>query len=122
MTAVSILGTVQQLAVFVAMGTIPALLAFGVLGWLTITGWAITCTAGPVAAIQLWRFRESGRRAGLVLYGFAVLYYVLGAVWLAALTFSLPFGLLLLPQTKAVVRTFDRSPAHTGEEKTALSG
>jgi hypothetical protein len=39
------------------------------LGLATLFGWAITLFAGPVAAVQLWRLKESGRRAALLVVG-----------------------------------------------------
>lgn len=44
----------------------------------------VTLVVGPVAAVQLWRFRESGRRAGIVLFGFGLAYYVVGLIALRA--------------------------------------
>ena len=57
---------------------IEALLATGTLGALTIVGWLVTLIAGPMAAIQLFRLRESGRIAAAVFFGSMLIYYVVG--------------------------------------------
>jgi hypothetical protein len=86
----------------------------GLLGGLTILGWVITFVAGSVAGVQLWRFRESGRRAGIVLFGYNIVYYIAGlfclrspeaSVWqllIAAGTSTLPLLVLLAPRTRAL--------------------
>ena len=61
LAAVSVLGTVWFVAAFAAAGELQALLTSGLLGSLTIVGWVITLVVGPVATVQLWRFRQSGR-------------------------------------------------------------
>jgi hypothetical protein len=55
-----------------------ALLATGTFGLLTVAGWLITFVAGPVAAVQLFRVRPSGRFAAAVLFGSMLVYYVVG--------------------------------------------
>lgn len=108
----SVVGTLLFVAGLAAAGRLPALLASGLLGVLTAVGWAITLVAGPLAAAQLWRFRESGRRAGVVLFGSGFAYYVVGLLALrspeasawqiigAATAFALPLIVLLLPRTR----------------------
>jgi hypothetical protein len=117
LAAVSVLGTVWFVAAFAAAGGLRGLLTSGLLGGLTIVGWVITLVAGPVATVQLWRFRQSGRRAGIVLFGYSLAYYLLG--WLAlrspeastrqivaAVTmFALPLVVLLLPRTRMLFTT-----------------
>jgi hypothetical protein len=72
-------------------------------------------TAGPLAAIQLWRFRESGRRAGVLLFGSGLAYYVAGfavrsqeastlPILISATSFALPLAVLLLPRTRVLLR------------------
>ena len=78
LAAVSVLGTLWFIAAFGAAGRLGPLVRTGVLGGLTIVGWAVTLFVGPVAAVQLWRFRESGRRAGIIFFGSGVAYYVVG--------------------------------------------
>jgi hypothetical protein len=112
LAAVDVLGTVWFVAVLAAAGGLRALLSAGLLGGLTIVGWAIALVAGPVAAVQLWRFRQSGRRAGIILFGYGLAYYLVGLLALrspeasirqlfaAAATFALPLVVLLLPRTR----------------------
>lgn len=107
LAAVSVVGTLWFVAAFASRGGLGALLLSGLLGGLTFVGWLITLVVGPVAAIQLWRFRESGRRAGIVLFGFGFVYYVVGLLVLrapgasivqivaAAAVFAVPVLLLL---------------------------
>lgn len=42
-----------------ASGHLTALARPGALGILTFVGWVIVLTAGPIAAVQLWRLRRS---------------------------------------------------------------
>jgi hypothetical protein len=110
--AVSVLGTVWFVAGFVAAGGLRALLTSGLVGVLTIVGWVIALVVGPVATVQLWRFRQSGRRAGIVLFGYGLAYYLVGLIALrspeastrqifaAAAMFGLPLVVLLLPRTR----------------------
>ena len=115
LAGLSVLGTVWFVAVFAAAGGLRALLTSGLLGALTITGWVIAVVVGPVAAVQLWRFQDSGRRAGIVLFGYGLAYYVVGllvlrspeaSVWqilAAAGMFALPLVVLLTPQTRTLL-------------------
>jgi hypothetical protein len=114
LAAVSVLGTVWIVAALAAGGDLRALLTSGLLGGLTIVGWVITLVVGPVAAVQLWRFRQSGRRAGIILFGYGLAYYVVGLlalrspeastwqIFAAAVVFGLPLALLLLPRIRAL--------------------
>jgi len=117
LAAVSVLGTVWFVAAFAATGGLRSLLTSGVLGGLTIVGWVIALVVGPVATVQLWRFRQSGRRAGIVLFGYGLAYYLLGLlalrspeaptrqVFAATTMFGLPLVVLLLPRTRALFAT-----------------
>ncbi len=108
----SVLGTLWFVTVIAAAGRMQPILATGLLGVLTVIGWAVTLVVGPIAAVQLWRFRESGRRAGLVLFGSGVAYYIVGWFGLrspqasalscavATTWFALPLVVLLLPRTR----------------------
>jgi hypothetical protein len=110
--AVSVLGTLWFVAVFSARGGLSALFASGLLGVLTIFGWTVSLVMGPITAIQLWRLRESGRRAGIVLFGYGLGYYLVGLVVLrspeasvpqivfALALFALPLLVLLSPRTR----------------------
>ncbi len=112
LAAVSVLGTLWFVAAFAAAGGLRALLTSGLLGSLTIVGWAIAFIVGPVAAVQLWRFRDSGRRAGIILFGYGLAYYAVGLLWLrapeastwsilvAAVMFALPLLVLLSPRIR----------------------
>jgi hypothetical protein len=55
-----------------------ALVTTGAFGVATMVGWAITFIVGPFATVQLLRVRNSGRMAGIVLFGFMLLYYACG--------------------------------------------
>jgi hypothetical protein len=57
LAAVSVLSTLWFISAFAAAGGLRPLLTSGLLGGLTIVGWVITLVLGPVAAVQLWRFR-----------------------------------------------------------------
>jgi hypothetical protein len=115
LAAVSVLGTVWFVAAFAAAGGLRALLTSGLLGGLTIVGWLIALVVGPVATVQLWRFRQSGRRAGIVLFGYGLAYYVVGLlalrspeastrqVLVAATMFALPLVVLLRSRVSASV-------------------
>jgi hypothetical protein len=112
LAAVSVLGTLWFVVAFAAAGGLGPLLSSGLLGGLTIVGWVIALVVGPVAAVQLWRFRESGRRAGIILFGFGLLYYAVGLFALrapeasvgqivaAATMFAVPLVVLISPRAK----------------------
>jgi hypothetical protein len=114
LTALSLIRTVWFVAGFVGAGGLRGLLTSGLLGGLTILGWMIVFVAGPVAGVQLWRFRESGRHAGIILFGYNVAYYIAGLLWLrspsasswqifiAACASALPLLVLLSPRTRAL--------------------
>ena len=107
LAAASVLMTVWFVAAFAARAGMGPLLRSGILGGLTLLGWVVTLVSGPIAAVQLWRFRESGRRAGIILFGFGLAYYLVGLVAVrgpgasirqimaAAMMFSLPLLVLL---------------------------
>jgi hypothetical protein len=112
LSAFSVAGTVWFIAAFAAAGGMQELLSSGALGILTIACWCVVLLAGPVAAVQLWRFRRSGRRAGLVLFGTSVLYYGVGLLALrapeapvgpiitSAVIFAVPLLVLLAPRAR----------------------
>jgi hypothetical protein len=112
LAALSVLGTVWFVTAFAAAGGLRGLLTSGLLGGLTIVGWVIALAVGPVATVQLWRFRQSGRRAGILLFGYGLAYYLVGLLALrspeastrqisaAAAMFALPLVVLLLPRTR----------------------
>jgi hypothetical protein len=60
-------------------GAVSQLIQTGTFGAWTILGWILILTGGPFAAVQLWRFRPSGRVVAIVLFANAALYYSVGA-------------------------------------------
>ena len=78
LAAFSVVSTVQLVVALAIHGQLGAILTRNALGALTVTGWIICLTVGPVAVIQLWRYRNSGRQAGMVLFGYTVAYYLAG--------------------------------------------
>jgi hypothetical protein len=113
LAAVSVFGTVWIVTAFVWSGALILLLKAGLLGAATIVGWVIALAVGPIATVQLWRFRQS-RRAGIILFGSGLAYYLVGllawrapgaSVWAnvaMAATYALPLAALLLPRTRTV--------------------
>jgi hypothetical protein len=77
LAVLSVIATAVFVFRFGAVG-LRALLATGMFGLITIIGWIITFTVGPVAAIQLYRLRPSGRIAAAVLFGTMLVYYIVG--------------------------------------------
>lgn len=89
-------------------------IASGVFGWLTMAAWAVALATGPLAFVSLWKFRETGRLAAIVFFGYGLAYYaaglaILGAadtgaagVLLAFATFAAPLAVLFLPSTRRV--------------------
>jgi hypothetical protein len=59
----------------IALGHSPGL------AMLTIAGWLLILTAGPVAVVQLWRLRRVGLFLTAVLTGIACVYYLLGLLF-----------------------------------------
>ena len=55
-----------------------ALLTTGLLRGLTIVGWVITLVVGPGGGCPVVRLRPSVRRAGVILLGYGLAYYVVG--------------------------------------------
>jgi hypothetical protein len=68
-----------------------------------------------VAAVQLWRYRDSGRRAGILLFGSILAYYVIGfltvrspeapvgPIAVVAVFCAAPLFVLLSPRTRMLV-------------------
>src|SRR5215471_17289815 len=108
LAALSFSVTLAFIALTVRTGGLTDLLSRGAFGAATAFGWGVTLTAGPLAAVELWRFRERGRRAGIVMFGSSMLYYVIGALtWrspsvpiapilLAIAVYAVPLAVLLL--------------------------
>ena len=110
--AVSVIFTIALIVMLVGPRGLRPLLETGPLGIFTLVGWVITLAAGPIAAVRLWQLRQSGRLAGLVLFGFGILYYVAGLIWLrapeaqttqilmAVAGYSVPFIILAVPAAR----------------------
>ena len=110
--AASVVFTIWLMLVLVSAGAHRQLFAAGALGVLTALGWLVTLTLGPVAAVQLWRLKESGRLAALAVFGFGVVYYTAGFFWLrtpgaprtqivaAIVAYAIPVAMLALPAAK----------------------
>jgi surface polysaccharide O-acyltransferase-like enzyme len=64
------------------LGALGVFVRSGALGLTTITGWIVILTAGPVAAIQLWRLRRLGLFATAMLCVIACAYYIVGFLFL----------------------------------------
>jgi hypothetical protein len=64
------------------LGALGVFFRSGALGLTTVTGWIVILTAGPVAAIQLWRLRRLGLFATSMLCVIACVYYVAGFLFL----------------------------------------
>jgi hypothetical protein len=70
----AIIRTVFMVHSFSSTNSLRALLADGVFGVISVSGWILTLAMGPFAAVQLWRLRESGRRTSLFLAVYGLLY------------------------------------------------
>ena len=73
--AIAVILTAIGVGQFAVGGAFGALVHSGALGLTTIAAWLIILTAGPVAAIQLWRLRRIGLFATAILCGIAFTYY-----------------------------------------------
>ena len=109
--AISVVFTIWLILVIGTAGGFVPLLRSGALGIMTFIGWTVTLALGPITAVQLGRYKETGRRAGLVLFGFGVVYYLSGLLWLSAqdaqsqivvavAAYALPFVFLALPSAR----------------------
>jgi len=75
-----IIRTIVLIWRFSRLGGLGALM-HGIFGAATILGWLLTLAIGPFASTQLWRLRESGRKASLLLAVYALLYYIAGGLF-----------------------------------------
>lgn len=110
--AASLVLTIWLILQLVIPRGVQPLLDTGPLGFLTLAGWAVTLLIGPIAAVQLWRLRPSGRVAGLIVFGFGLIYYTVGLIWLRApealigdiavamLAHAVPVAILALPAAR----------------------
>jgi len=78
LVAISVFNTVWFILWFAPrMG---ALMRSGTLSTMTLIGWAVTLTFGPFAAVELFRLRNRGRIAALILFLSILLYYIFGLI------------------------------------------
>jgi apolipoprotein N-acyltransferase len=110
--AISVIFTVWLILMLLSTRRFPSLASAGPLGILTLVGWAVTLTLGPYTVVQLWRLKQSGRLAGIVLFAFGAVYYTAGLIWLrgpgadtaqilvALVAYALPAILLALPAAR----------------------
>lgn len=77
LAGLAVIATALFIIRFAQVGMRP-LLATGAFGAITILGWLVTFIAGPIAFVQLLRVRNSGRIAGVVLFGYMLFYYLIG--------------------------------------------
>ena len=112
LAALSVGFTVVFIVAFAGRGGFRQLDVTSVLGAATYIDWAITLVAGPITAMQLWRLRHSGRRAGVLMFGAGLAYYVmglfvrspgtpLGPIVLATTVYALPVAVLLSRRARA---------------------
>jgi hypothetical protein len=106
--------TVQTIWAFIWLLQAGSLAAFASrgLGKLTLAGWLLLCAIGPIAVAQLWRLRESGRRAAIVFTAVGLVYYIVGGAMFRApgaplaglaigvLSAAVPLAILLTPSAK----------------------
>jgi hypothetical protein len=109
LAALSVAFTIWFIARIAASGGMRSLATSGMLGVLTLAGWLVSLIVGPFAAVQLWKYQESGRRAGAILFGYGLAYYVIGLfvlrqpgaqvgqIIVAAALYAIPFVVLMLP-------------------------
>ena len=83
--ATSVAFTLLLVVLILGRGGFTALLNAGVFGVVTLLGWVVGLTIGPLATMHLWQLRERGRLAALVLFGYGFLYYLAGYFWLRTL-------------------------------------
>ena len=110
--ATSVVFTVALVALIIGRGGFRPLLHAGIFGVVTLLGWVVGLTFGPLTTVQLWQLRQRGRIAGLILFGYGFLYYVAGYLWLrspeaqsgqiiaAAIAHLLPLLILASPQAR----------------------
>jgi hypothetical protein len=110
--ATSVAFTLLLVVLIIGRGGFTPLLNAGVFGVVTLLGWVVGLTFGPLATVQLWRLHERGRIAALILFGYGFLYYVAGYFWLrspeasstqivaAAIAHLVPVLILASPQAK----------------------
>ena len=86
---IAFVGSLLEVARFATSVSPNALRNLGLIGVLTLAGWALGILVGPFAAIQLWRLKNSGRLAGIFLFAFVAVYGILDAAYYAQLPMPL---------------------------------
>ena len=110
--ATSVAFTLLLVVLILGRGGFTALLNAGTFGVVTLLGWVVGLTFGPLATVYLWQLRERGRIAALILFGYGFLYYLAGYFWLrtseapstqiiaAAIAHLVPVLILASPQAR----------------------
>ena len=112
--AFTVIGTIWFMVTAPLVRDAVLSVASGAFGALTTLGWAVSLVAGPIAAVQLWRLKESGRRAAIVVFGYGLAYYVfgllifrdpespLGPILFAVVSFGIPLAIVLSRQAREI--------------------
>ena len=111
LTALGVFTTAWFALWFWSTGRMPLLLTSPALAIMTLAGWAIVLTVGPVAAVQLWRFKPVGLRLSALLFAIGSVYYLggifvrtpdarLSGILAWGLGYAAVVGVLLLPASR----------------------
>lgn len=80
--ALSVVLTFAWVVRFAFNGVLTAIARSATFGVVTIGGWLVLLTAGPVASVQLWRLRRTGLFLTTILCAMAFTYYLAGLFFL----------------------------------------
>jgi hypothetical protein len=83
-TGLAVLQTVLLIAQIASSGGLMVLGRSGALGFATFGAWFVILVAGPVASVQLWRLRRNGLFTTTALCALALVYYLVGFLFLRA--------------------------------------
>lgn len=86
---IAFLGSLFEVVSFASRFSPNVFRSLGLIGVLTFIGWGLGILVGPFAAIQLWRLKNIGRLAGVVLFGFVAVYGVIDAAYYGQLPLPL---------------------------------
>lgn len=123
--AVAFVATLLEVIRFASSVSPNALKQLGFIGMLTIAGWGLGILVGPFAAVQLWRLKNIGRWAGILLFGFVALSGILDAAYYGGMPLPLLLKvcfnivgcvILLLPAAHRVCtdsKAYSTSPAYS---------
>ena len=81
MTGLAVALTALTIAQLASSGDLAVMARMGAIGIVTIVAWLLIVTAGPVAAIQLWRLRRVGLFLTAMLCLLAAAYYLAGLLF-----------------------------------------